>query len=372
MGLRSTPKSHRYQLLTQIACRFAIFLRSTSRCHMRRVLRFIHKILPPDEDDRYDTTESHWQHLRSQSAPELLQLYTAMRFSKARRISRACYYWELRCLKILYRGVLHHDNDMDHMAFTPKYCLPLEDSLCHIDSPSDTIPDTSSAFSVAEVHRILAATQTTEEQLVILLFLTWGLRIGGLVRLCASPSQCELYTIEKGGQQRILGPLSPVCRVLLRKWYEHGRQQTSTHNTYVFPSKGGRGRHSGEQHHICTMSIWRLCRRVFRRAGLTDSHAHPHTFRHTVIQMVHMCGVPYAVISKWIGHSSSDLTSGVYGRMSMADTQALLQRACPFLQPVDDSSLDPRIEWRALALHLGNPYAMTLQKKKGVELLGAQ
>ena len=51
---------------------------------------------------------------------------------------------------------------------------------------------------------------------------------------------------------------------------------------------------------------------------------HPHTLRHTVVQMLYMTGMSFENIAKWIGHSNPSTTSGVYGRLSQNDVHGLL------------------------------------------------
>ena len=61
-------------------------------------------------------------------------------------------------------------------------------------------------------------------------------------------------------------------------------------------------------------------------------------------------------IAKWIGHSSPDVTSNVYGRLSDHDVQSLLS-GVPFLagSPQRDAERR-REEWHRLATFLNQPY----------------
>lgn len=127
-------------------------------------------------------------------------------------------------------------------------------------------------------------------------FLTTGLRIGGLVRLqwpqnSAPPStSCirgsdipmELSTVEKNNRIRRVR-LSDTCRILAARWFNPGGGRAhSARSCYLFPHRNDPGRAMG------TRRVWGMCRTLFERAHLHGPHVHPHTFRHTVIQMLYM------------------------------------------------------------------------------------
>lgn len=117
------------------------------------------------------------------------------------------------------------------------------------------------------------------------MFLTTGLRIGGLVRLqwpradaplsgkkiCGMDIPTELSTVEKNHRIRRVR-LSETCRILAARWYNEGRPHVDS-STYLFPSQRDPKQNMG------TRRIWALCRTVFQRANLQGPHVHPHTFR---------------------------------------------------------------------------------------------
>lgn len=229
------------------------------------------------------------------------------------------------------------------------------------------------AFTCDEVERILAAAHTTEERLVVFLLLTTGLRIGGLARLAlalppravrAADLPASATAVEKNGAVRTV-QLSAVCRVLLARWWRDGRrgpppatsgggggeQQTVRRMTMVFP-----GRHCPDVG-VSTRHLWGVCRRVLDRADVRGSHAHPHTFRHTVVQLLYLVGeLSFETIAKWIGHRSSAVTSGVYGRLQQADLQTRL-RGVPFLSEDDGgrAAAALRQRWHRVAEAIRNP-----------------
>lgn len=235
------------------------------------------------------------------------------------------------------------------------------------------------AFTPTEVRRMVEMACTTLEQLTLLLLLTTGLRIGGLARLQCPPGTPtprtaaevppELYTTEKNNRVRTIRP-TWCCRCLLARWYTHGRRTAPGHtmSAYVFPCPQGLTDRAVTPHFI-----WRICRGLFQRAGVHGAHVHPHTFRHTVVQMLFYTGASFEHIAKWIGHSTPQLTSAVYGRLSQREVEASLQGHVPFLQPPthhgdstqannhDDTNVDedPARAWAEVAVFLRAPYHFT-------------
>lgn len=213
------------------------------------------------------------------------------------------------------------------------------------------------AFTAAEVRAILQASITTQEQLIVLLFLTTGLRIGGLCRLrigsntvgsAATIRGCDipqkLSTVEKNGRPRTI-LLTPACRILVARWLRECHPQRIITNArfasqtqplttasatplpqvvYLFPSP------VKVEVPVSTSFVWKLCRGIFRRARVQGSHVHPHTFRHTLIHLMYMGGTTFENIAKFIGHASANVTSAVYGRLRHLEVVGSIQ-GVPFL-----------------------------------------
>lgn len=275
----------------------------------------------------------------------------------------------------------------------------LRQCACHPPPPPLAAVERVYAFSPAEVRRMVESASGTLEQLVLMLFLTTGLRIGGLSRLRApgappppngATSEAdvarELITLEKNERVRRIRPTA-CCRTLLARWYRQGRPPSSTpptsHHHYVFPSPAPGNEPAGSRP-ISTRHLFTVCRGIFERAGVRGAHAHPHTFRHTVVQdtgahgtgfgmlrmrtggvppMLFMSGSSFDAISKWIGHSSPLITSNVYGRLAEQDVEASLSATVPFLSYGGRVGADhhDRVgavsEWKELVAFLQRPYA---------------
>lgn len=258
----------------------------------------------------------------------------------------------------------------------------IRDAICHRESMDASEKITT--FSIAEIRRIVVAAETTLERLIVALFISTGLRLGGLCRLQillpggrhlprhARDVPKTLVTIEKGRKQRTVH-INSVCRselhfwmwllfaqpnkkkgggstpgiwVLLAQWFCNQKANQGTNDThkksdnscqppvgqdasrgsFVFP-----GRTEGSP--ISRSKIWGLCRSLFSKAGVFGAHAHPHTFRHTVVKILFLTGNSFEIISKWIGHSSVTLTAGVYGKLGAADIQNQIQNV-PFVESV--------------------------------------
>lgn len=232
---------------------------------------------------------------------------------------------------------------------------------------------------------------TTQEQLILMLLLTTGLRIGGVARLqlpggrtprAAADVPAELTTLEKHGRLRRIHP-TECCRVLLARWYQQGRHAGGDNGgattTYVFPAGGSGSTTTG---HVGARHVWTVCRGLFQRAGISGPHVHPHTFRHTVVQMLFLTGSSFESISKWIGHSSTQVTSALYGRLAQVDVERSLGAGATFLQqPLPQAAGDDRpqqaavsspppggadSEWHALADFLRQPYHFVEQQQQQV------
>lgn len=229
-------------------------------------------------------------------------------------------------------------------------------SLCRLPgADGEPLEERLYAFTPTEARAVVDAAASSEERLVMLLLFTTALRIGGLARLQLVPTPDatpqsptavpeHAVTTEKGGKVRRVR-LTAACRILLYRYYRQGRRAAGS--PYVFASP------VTAEGPLSTRYLWGLCREVFRRAGLAGkAHAHPHTIRHTVIQMLYMKGMSFEEIAKWVGHAHPSVTSGVYGRLSQENVNATL-RGLPF---ADTGRDDVRKEWSALATYLAAPY----------------
>lgn len=412
---------HEYALLARIGEEFAECLRSTSKAHLQRILLFfdlmIHvtpSVLPNGYEGR--DAEERWSLLRHVTAHQWLENYQLKR-SGANKCGFALFSAEVRNLRLLHSKILNaaqkqlitipplkragmnwtrknassnntqnegDEGDINNSSNTSfgsttggsseaecaaraertalrSLLANIQNDVC-VQTEATVESEVVYALSPAEVRRVLAAADGRQERLVVMLFMTWALRIGGLCRLqltngvlCTTiktpmdvPDQ--LVTIEKNGKVRKIGPLNEICRILIAEWCLHDRQPVGT--SYLFPST------LVHRAFVTNVCVWQLCRTMYNRAGLSGDHIHPHAFRHTVVHMMRQCGATFEVIAKWIGHSSVKITANIYGRLRQEETNDMIAKFCPHI--ATSSGANYTTDWKALATHLQNPFNMQL------------
>ena len=80
--------------------------------------------------------------------------------------------------------------------------------------------------------------------------------------------------------------------------------------------------------------------------GHSTGQGHPHSFRHTLIHLMWVCGCKWEFIAKWVGHSSATTTCTVYGSIT-ASIQGV-----PFIR--DDTETHKK--WLHIAQIIDKPY----------------
>jgi integrase len=328
-----------------------------------------------------------WEQLLQIGLSDWLTIY---RDTLTRPISLAHLRVHLRYIDRLYNQVLH-PGDADQSVPIPgdhslSFHKPqIEDTACHSQNHQlqRVVADIRyqfcnknpkapvQGFGVDDVYQLLQAASTNQERLVLLLFLTTGLRIAGLVRLQIpggmprSGKACtvediprELVTIEKFNQPRTI-TLSLCLRVLVARWIKYNRvgNAAADEHAYLFPGRGG---------HVSTVSMWRVCRGLFRQAGIVTGNPHPHCFRHTCVRMLFLSGaMQLEHIAKWLGHQDAAITSATYCRLGAHELQSLVYNV-PFTEHTTESMNTERQKWRKLAEHLRNPFPLPKEDSAGL------
>lgn len=372
------PRDDRYRLMDRIGRRFVETMRSVSKGHLQKILQFLYRILfDAAADDRpwgplcAAGVDDQWLALRALTPADWLRRYDRVVVGE-RIMGVTLFKRQMYVLSTLYGRILNPD-DRVTIPVPRTGGVVCARGVAGIDggagSGSDTAssfsssgssdadesqrrrrtelrdavnvlrrrvckdanaardggaPEPAFAFAPAEVRRIVAAAVGTAERLVVWLFLTTGMRIGGLARLRTGPGPYRwgrevprtAATIEKNGSERVV-PLGAAGRILIARWYREDRRAAPP-SAFLFPGRGGADRGAS------TRWIWQLCGRVFARAGLDADrgHAHPHTFRHTFIHYMYMSGATFEQIAKFVGHRSPAVTSGVYGRLRLVDLES--------------------------------------------------
>lgn len=405
-----TSARREYQLLERIGREFSEFLKSVSKAHLQRILLFfdmmIHRepcVVAQMEDADID---ERWSLLRRLSAREWLQNYKTKRNALG-KCGFALFNAEVRFLRIMHEKVLNSRGKSDAAIPKPsksgswismsaeyvkeegnssgstsfgssassseceahaqaqrtamrELLAQIQEEVC-VKNETTEAPDCVFALSPSEVRRTIGAADSRLERLVTVLFVTWGLRIGGLCRLqfssehnvgsirMAEDVPSMMHTTEKNQKIRHIGPLNAVCRRLIADWCLYDRPKVPS--SYLFPSVKRTAC-------VSTNHVWRLCRNVFIRAGISSNgvHVHPHAFRHTVIHMMYQCGASFEAIAKWIGHSNVKTTSNIYGRLRLQETNDMIAKVCPHI--ATSSGMNAATDWKELARFLQNPFGL--------------
>ena len=82
-----------------------------------------------------------------------------------------------------------------------------------------------------------------------------------------------------------------------------------------------------------------------------------------------MTGLTFEEIAKIIGHSSSAITSGVYGRLKQADVQSGA-RKLPWAEETETD--DKKEEWLSVCKYLRCPWTFANEEWTGLQQPGAQ
>jgi integrase len=412
-----SPFHAEYELLHRILDEMSAHLRSVSKSHLQRLAWFLDTVIhghaaaglaplwgdvPPAG---LHDAGARWAWLRRLPARRWLSRLGEVHRREGRRVSFDHFKRHVRYLHLLYGRVLNATgsvvpiptpttagrvycsegltalssgssqsatSDADGVQQNERRALreqvtALRAELCEVTDQIAEL-DRVFAFAPAEVRAIVEAAVSARERLVVLLFLTTGLRIGGLSRLHVPDDLSEtravtaaqvpeyLNTIEKNGKVRKVR-LSNSCRVLVARWYGSGRPPGASR--YLFP-----GSRAGKP--LSTRYLWDVCHEVFRRARVAGRHVHPHTFRHTVIQMLYMRGLGFDAIAKWIGHANPSITSGVYGRLSQRDLNGMM-RGVLFTDDDNAGEEDAKRAWVRLSRFIADPYVFDEDETAGLK-----
>ena len=160
-------------------------------------------------------------------------------------------------------------------------------------------------------------------ELWYLLFITTGLRIGGVAQIRIDGVadlvdgqyvvRTQLRTKEKG-RKWISAPMTQRVQFLVGDWLQNHRPAMSS--PFLFP-----GNYDG---HVATNTIRTYFRGACAQAGLSGPEYHPHAFRHTYAHLLLETGNSVDVIAKCLNHSSSSTTEKFYLKENIEE---VLERA---------------------------------------------
>ena len=157
-------------------------------------------------------------------------------------------------------------------------------------------------------------------ELIFMLLLTTGMRIGGLVNIKTENVLTYIgdtidvkntgRTIEKGNKWFSF-VLNSKVKELIYKWVTSERK--SVNSEYLFPSR------NGTRPNITTGTVRKMFNSVCENAGLKGTHLHPHALRHSYAHILLNSGNSVDIVSKLLGHSSSSTTEKFYLKETASD-----------------------------------------------------
>lgn len=178
-----------------------------------------------------------------------------------------------------------------------------------------------------DVHRIgtqdieilyTVAKEDILDELVFLLLLTTGIRVGGLVNIkLEHVAEIKKETVfvkpvgkalEKGGKWFSFN-LNPRVKELIELYILKKRRGMDT--PYLFPGC--------KTEHMSTASVYNIIKRIMKKAGLEGREFHPHAFRHTYAHILLECGNSAETVSKLLNHASVETTNNFYLKESSSE-----------------------------------------------------
>ncbi len=157
------------------------------------------------------------------------------------------------------------------------------------------------------------------DELIYLLFVTTGMRIGGLVRIrlnhVAEINGASILvkptgrTLEKGSKWFTF-VINRRVSDLISAWIKFHRPNNGS--SYLFP---GRGESEFLKESTVRMRFHRWC----KKSGLVGRHLHPHSLRHSYAHLLLEAGNDIHDVSKLMGHSSIATTEMFYLKESSAE-----------------------------------------------------
>lgn len=204
-------------------------------------------------------------------------------------------------------------NGLDETLFDSSRYVANDESKFKLvkDDNSDT-----HRISVDELEKLQKASLTTNgvrDQLIFMLLITSGLRVGGLVNILLN-DVCTINgtdlninscgkTIEKCNKWFSFS-FTPHVKFLLHEWIS--KERASTNSLYLFPGRGG---HSG---HMTTGTIRNILNKLKKISGCTGTHIHVHSIRHSFAHILLENGNSIEIVSKLMGHSNVSTTQSYY------------------------------------------------------------
>lgn len=166
-------------------------------------------------------------------------------------------------------------------------------------------------FTPDELELIANVKKSFTESLIFCIFLTTGIRVGGLFNLCVKNVYDDNLnpltvgeTIEKGKKIRSFY-IFDILRKELLNYSKEKKNILLSPEHYIFPS-----RHMAScTQHLSTCTINSIIKNVSNRAGVYGEHTHCHALRKTVVTNLMRGSNTLEQIAKFIGHNDPSTTA---------------------------------------------------------------
>jgi integrase/recombinase XerD len=187
------------------------------------------------------------------------------------------------------------------------------------------LPET---LGLAEVERLLEATDGLRDRALLELLYAAGLRISEALRLDREDLSVDgrfVRVIGKGDRERMV-PVGDIALDWLGRWMDDERPALLAHS-HVAPPRGGplfvgqRGRRLARQ------QGWAAVKNAAARAGLGD-RVSPHTLRHSFATHLLEGGADLRIVQELLGHASISTTQ-LYTHLTGERIREVYARAHP-------------------------------------------
>lgn len=285
----------------QLFQKWADLLRDTtnnkSSASIQGILRFYNSILSKLEID-------------VNGIEDIDKEYLAIKFDKEYIKSLNLNQSQLRWLKILFVNIFEIDIKSD-----------IFDQV--IKKKPNIIEDDGSdkhRLSASELQALYEqVNQDIRDELIYLLFVTTGMRIGGLVKIrlehvaeingSAVIAKSSGRTLEKGSKWFTF-VINNRVNELLTQWVKNLRPNNGS--PYLFPGRC-------DVPYLKEASVRKRFHIWCQKAGLSGTHLHPHSLRHSYGHLLLEAGNSVHEVSKLLGHSNIATTEMFYLKESSAD-----------------------------------------------------
>jgi integrase len=184
-------------------------------------------------------------------------------------------------------------------------------SVCEAPKDDGTDHHRMTAEELDKIYKV--AKDNPRDELIFMLFITTGLRIGGLVKIRIE-DVCDIVcgdyvvrdhgkTIEKFNKWFTF-KLNARVKTLVYQWLKF--YKPAGDSQYLFP-----GRNTSNSY-LTTACVRNIFNRICKNADVTGDHVHPHSLRHSFAHMLLDSGNSTEIVSKIMGHSDSSTTSKFY------------------------------------------------------------